>query len=282
MHHFGEPLVNTVFDFGFNGKPPANPQVLDWLASKLMDSGWRMKPIHRLLVTSTTYRLQSWGREQEKANRRVDPDNRYTWRTNPRRMEAETVRDSVLHVAGQLNLKLGGPELDHHDGQSTRRRSLYYRHAYEKQMTFLKLFDAASAEECYRRAESISPQQALALANSPIVVTQSRILARRLQHRIGQHRIGSKVEPEAAELFKEMFVRAAFEQVLGRLPTPEEERHCASFLETQAGRLADTQNLNLFTAGASSAVKPASDPQERALENLVQVLLNHNDFVTIR
>src|SRR5207249_1645452 len=102
------------------------------------------------------------------------PDNRYLWRMNTRRMEAEVVRDSVLYVAGQLDLTMGGPELDHNLGLTTKRRSLYYRHAAEKQMEFLLIFDAASVNECYRRAESVVPQQALAMANSSLVLAQSR------------------------------------------------------------------------------------------------------------
>ena len=95
-------------------------------------------------------------------------------------MTAEQVRDSVLFVAGELDLTAGGPEIDHNAGMTAKRRSLYFRHAPEKQMMFLELFDAASPVECYKRSESVVPQQALALANSPLTQTQSRLLARKL------------------------------------------------------------------------------------------------------
>src|SRR5205807_576200 len=96
MRHFGEPLVSTVFDFGLNGHPPTHPELLDWLAVEFMNDDWSMKRIHRLMVTSSAYRMASFAGEAEEANRRIDPDNQYLWRANTKRMEAETVRDSVL------------------------------------------------------------------------------------------------------------------------------------------------------------------------------------------
>src|ERR1700722_5635886 len=121
-----------------------------------------MKEMHKLLVTSAAYRRAS---TSDATNLAADPDNRYLWRMNSRRMEAEVVRDSLLAVAGMLDATMGGPDIDHNPGLVVARRSLYFRHAPEKQMEFLMLFDAASVNECYRRSESIVPQQALALAN---------------------------------------------------------------------------------------------------------------------
>ena len=95
-------------------------------------------------------------------------------------MEAELVRDGILFVAGKLDLTLGGPDIDYTQGLTVNRRSLYFRHAHEKQMEFLKLFDAAAVTECYQRKESIVPQQALALANSELTLVQARIIAREL------------------------------------------------------------------------------------------------------
>src|SRR5262249_44160061 len=147
------------------------------LAAEFMEGGWRLKALHRLMVTSAAYRMDSAGHE---ANQARDPDNRFLWRRNLRRMEAEVVRDSVLYVAGNLDLTAGGPDIDHALGQTSRRRSLYFRHAAEKQMEFLALFDAANVNECYRRTESIVPQQALALSNSALALGQARLMARRL------------------------------------------------------------------------------------------------------
>ena len=104
---------------------------------------------------------------------------------NSRRMEAEVVRDSVLAVAGRLDLTAGGPDLDYEQGLTTFRRSVYYRTAKEKQMLFLTVFDAANVSECYRRTSSVVPQQALALANSPLTQSAARLVAERLSREIG-------------------------------------------------------------------------------------------------
>lgn len=267
MRHFGEPLVPTVFDFGLNGKPPTHPRLLDWLAVELMEHDWSMKHLHRLLVTSSAYRMRSSSKSASAANLEGDPDNRYLWRMNARRMEAEIVRDSVLAASGHLNRTMGGPELDQNAGQTTFRRSIYYRHAAEKQMLFLQLFDAANVVECYRRNVSVVPQQALALVNSPLAVAHSRRLAGKLS--------------DGCESGDE-FVTAAFEQILSRRPTSEEAAACRAFLDSQAKLLGEPDKLQAFAAGPKSTVPPSNDPRRRARENLVLVLFNHNDFQTIR
>lgn len=271
MRHFGEPLVSTVFDFGNNGQPPTHPALLDWLAAELMQSSvspksvpWSMKSLHRLIVTSSVYRQDS---TPDHANAAIDPDNRWLWRMSPRRVEAEVVRDCVLHVAGQLDLTRGGADVDYNDGLKVLRRSLYFRHAPEKQMTFLRLFDAASPNECYRRKESIVPQQALALANSSLAIESARRLARRLH---AQH-----AESDA-------FIRASFEHVLCRSATSEELATCREFL-TEQQSLFEQNSARLTATAADLEVvsKPAIDRTLRPRENLVHVLLNHHDFVTI-
>lgn len=272
MRHFGSPLVSTVFDFGMNGQPPTHPELLDWLAMEFIDSGWSMKHIHRLMVTSATYRMQSWSGPDAAENQQRDPDNRFLWRTNPRRMEAEIVRDSVLAVGGGLDLSVGGPELAHTLGETTRRRSIYYQHAAERQMEFLSMFDIASVNECYRRSESVVPQQALAMANSTTVQREARWLARELSRTVG-------VEAADAE---HQFVEAAFVRVLGRSATAEEMQLCTKFLERQRQMFNDPSRLTKFTAGADPGLAPSEDPALRARENLTLVLLNHTDFVTIR
>jgi hypothetical protein len=210
-----------------------------------------MKRMHRLIVTSTTYRLAS---TTEPGNIAIDQDNKYLWRMPSRRLEAELVRDSIFYVAGKLDLTMGGADIDQNLGLTLPRRSVYFRHAQEKQMEFMKLFDAASCSECYQRKESVLPQQALALANSELVLTHARLIARQLAGKTGD---------DAAA-----FVNAAFEQVLARPPTADELAECATFLKEQAQRLGQS--------------KSAADAALRARENLVQVLLNHNDFVTVR
>jgi hypothetical protein len=275
MRHMGSPIVPTVFDFGLNGKPPTNPALLDWLATELRDHNWSMKHLHRLIATSATYRMRSddgpAGADQTIANRKSDPDNVYLWHANLRRMEAEVVRDSVLAVGGSLDGAMGGPDIDYEEGLKSPRRSVYFRHAHEKQMTFLKLFDAASPNECYRRDQSVMPQQALAMANSPLSFAQSRKLAGRVTAETG-----GDINPIGA------FVTNAFERVLGRGPTDTERQACDTFLREQSDRLSKRSELEAFTAGDSGPVPPSWDPAQRARENLVHVLLNHNDFVTIR
>jgi hypothetical protein len=266
LRHFGRALVPTEFDFGRNGQPPTHPALLDWLAAELMERGWSMKAMHRLLVTSAAYRMTSTPWADDLAR---DPENRYLWRFAPRRLEAEAVRDSVLAVAGNLDGTMGGPELDHALGLSSRRRSLYFRHAAEKQMEFLTTFDAASVTECYRRSQSIVPQQALALANSSLALAQSRLLARSLSKEAG---------PGADDAF----IRAGFEQVLSRPPTTDEQVVCRKYLANQAALLADRKKLSAFTAGAPGPVPPSAEPGLRARESLIHVLLNHHEFVTIR
>jgi hypothetical protein len=289
LRHFGSPLVSTMFDFGLNGKSPTHPELLDWLAVELMEpsvssssagksagepGAWRMKHIHRLIVMSNAYRQQSMSTgPSADVDKKIDPDNIYLWRMNVRRMEAEVVRDSTLFVAGQLDSKMAGPEIDEGAGMTNGRRSVYFRNSKEKKMTFLDLFDRPNVVECYRRAESIVPQQALAMANSPLSLAQSRILAKVLSEKVGM---------DATSDRSAAFVDAAFTQILSRPPTAEERAECEAFLVEQSQRFTQPQSLTPFTAGAASPVPAAAEPHARARENLVHVLLNHNDFLTVR
>ena len=264
LRHFGKALVPSVFDFGANGQPPSHPALLDWLAAEFMDKKWSMKHLHRLLVTSAAYRMDS---TTDEANTVRDPENRHLWRMNARRMEAEIVRDSVLAVAGQLDRKMGGPEIDQNQGLTTTRRTLYYRYAPEKMMEFMTIFDSANVVECYQRTESVVPQQALAMANSVLVQAQARLLARQLAKRHAD---------------SQAFIKAGFLHVLGRMPTDQENSFCTDFLDQQKKLLENPKNLGGFPGGPASPVPPSPDPQLRARENLIHVLFNHNEFVTIR
>ena len=265
MRHFGQPLVPTTFDFGLNGKPASHPELLDWLAVELMEHDWELKHLHRLMTTSRLYRLEANSADAT-ANLDVDKDNQYFWRMNRRRVEAEVVRDSVLAVSGQLNRSLKGPELDAELGETTYRRSIYYRHAPEKMMTFMEVFDAANTNECYRRAVTIVPQQALALSNSRLSLELARKYARE---------ITDTTEP------REEFVAELFENLLSRQPTSEELEVCQEFLERQSELLTETASLESITGGPEPGVKASTDQEMRARENLVHVLFNHNEFVFI-
>jgi hypothetical protein len=277
--HFGSPLAPAVFDFGKGGRSATHPALLDWLAAELMEpsvrvhdgSGqpvppWSMKHLHRLIVTSATYRTAS---TPDDAALATDPDNRYYWRMNSRRLEAELVRDNVLWVAGGLDRSFGGPDIDHNLGLKVYRRSLYFRHAAEKQMEFLKVFDAAGVNECYERRDSVVPQQALALANSELALAQSRMLARSLVQTTG-------AEPSA-------FTSAAFERVLARSATRAELAACADFLAEQSRLFVQSPpKAGECATDPTDSGKPSADPALRAKENLVHALMNHSDFVTVR
>ena len=263
LRHFGRPLVGTPADFGLHGRAPSHPELLDWLAVEFMERGWSMKAIHRLLVTSDAYRRSSAGAGHPSAA--IDPDNLAYWRMNPRRMESEAVRDNVLLAAGTLDPARGGPDLDPASGLTTKRRSLYFRHAAEKQVPFLAIFDAPNVNSCYRRDESVVPQQALAMANSSLVLAAARRLA------------GAIPTQDDAP-----FVASAFERTLGRAPTDEERAACVAYLAQQARSLAAPSEPGPAPAGPAPEVPPAADPRQRAREGLVHVLLNHNDFLTIR
>ena len=264
---FGNALVESVDDFGMRGKLPSHPELLDWLALYLVDHQWQMKPLHYLLVTSSTYRQASDTRGHA-ANSKIDSANRYYWRMNHRRLGAEAIRDSVLHISGLLNEEFGGPEIRATMGMTNYRRSMYFWIAPNRQMQFLKLFDVADPDACYRRKSSVVPQQALALSNSQLVTTAGRTLARTIQNQL----------PTKAT--QQQFVERAFRHVLCRPPTSVEQKVCQSFLTKHAKLLAQPK-LATFP-GASRAVAPATDAKKRAQENLILVLLNHNEFVTIR
>lgn len=259
-HHFHAPLVSSVTDFGRNGAKPTHPELLDWLSVEFMDSGWSMKHLHRLIVTSTAYRRVSsvgWDSiptastvatsSNAKTGRdgiptyKADPENRFLWRMNAGRMEAEVVRDSALYVAGKLDPKIGGQELENSEALTTFRRSLYYSVFPEQggKSPLGELFDAPDALDCYRRTRSVIPQQALALTNSELI-----------------HRLSAALVESTPPPTDEGFIIAVFERILSRTPTTAELAACSQFL-----------------------TEPAN-PRQR--ESLVRVLLNHNDFVTIR
>jgi len=255
--HFDEPLVASMFDFGLRTPAPLHQDLLDWLAVDFMESGWSMKRLHRLIVTSETYRMRS-GTRLDDPNLELDPDNRYLWRMNPRRMEAEIIRDSLLALAGKLNLEMGGPDAPVETADKTFRRTIYYRYARHDQIKFLTMFDPPSVEECYRRPSSVVPQQALAMQNSKLSLDSARSLAEVLAREVGEE---DSAQGTAA------FLESAFERVLGRAPTPAEAELCASHLK---------EFVDAAPADAEGS------PLRRARENLIHVLLNHNEFVTIR
>ena len=250
--HFGAPLVATTFDFGRKGNPPAHVELLDWLAAELMESGWSMKHIHRLIVNSATYRMSSTiaGRE---ANLASDPDNAGWWRRAPIRLESQAIRDSILSLAGTLDLTQGGPPVKPAEQAASHRRSLYFFHSNNDREMFLTAFDEATVTECYRREESIVPQQALALTNSQLVLDSSKLIA---------ERITKLQEADSPASDDAEFVRRAFHALLG--------------IAASDGEVASS--LRALESWQQHPERTERSPRA----NLVWVLLNHNDFVTLR
>lgn len=212
--HFGRGLVETSSDFGTQGALPSHPELLDWLASELIASGWSTKHMHRLILRSNTYRQSA---QFDSANHQIDPDNRLLWRWTPRRLEAEAIRDSLLTVAGQLDPSLGGPSVPLDQADTSRRRAIYQfqkRDALPQQQT---LFDAPDAlRSCSRRRVATVPQQSLYLLNSRFMQDMSEAFADRLR--------------EEAESLDEQLQRA-FRISLGRDMRESERQHARAFLE---------------------------------------------------
>jgi hypothetical protein len=250
--HFHSPLVASMNDFGRNGDKPTHPELLDWMAVEFMDTGWDMKHLHRLIVTSAAYRRDSVSARDSVSD---DPENKILWRMNSSRMEAEVVRDSLLSIAGRLDLTMGGVEIENKDALTTTRRSLYYSVHPESggKSSLGELFDAPDPLDCYRRVSSIVPQQALALTNSALVHESSVAIVKAWQDSGG----GSA----------EQFISYLFEQILSRQPTQAEIQVCLSALQKQ-------QQL--------ATLPDSPEANTRAHESLARILLNHNDFVTIR
>jgi hypothetical protein len=176
-HHFGFGIVRTPSDFGFRGDPPTHPELLDYLAVKFVESGWSLKQMHRLLMTSAAYRQSSADNE---AARKLDPENQLLWRMNRRRLEIESVRDSMLVAAGRLDLTAGGVPFPLTAEPSTPRRSVYGFIERGRVPALLSAFDFASPDQhAPLRYVTTVPQQALFFLNSPFVAEQSSALANR-------------------------------------------------------------------------------------------------------
>jgi hypothetical protein len=231
LYHFGRGLVDTPNDFGRMGQPPTHPELLDWLAAEFRDHGQSLKHLHRLLVTSATYRQAS---VVDLRARALDADNALYGRMNRRRLEAEAVRDSILYVSGQLDQAMTGPsfqdfvlqkpehsphyEYQLHDPEDphSHRRSVYRFLVRSRQQPFLAALDCADPSLLVdKRQQTITPAQALALLNDSFTAVMARHFAERV---LGQ--AGGDVTTQ---------VRTAVRLALGRAPTPEELDALASY-----------------------------------------------------
>ena len=243
QHHFGQGLVRTAGDFGTQGERPSHPHLLDWLAAELIRNQWRLKPIHRLMLTSGTYR-QSTAHDPARAS--IDPDNRFLWRRRPARLEAEILRDSILAASGQLKRDVYGPsvkpyippaamagrnkdglERPKQDEPRQWRRSVYLFVKRSLPEPMLTTFDApAPASSCARRTVSTVPTQALVLLNDPFVRRQAAFFAERCV---------AEAPGDAAGR-----VRHAYRVALSREPTERELDAAVRFLGPKADRAALT------------------------------------------
>ncbi len=214
-HHFGRGIVASVSDFGTRGDPPTHPELLDWLAGELIRHDWQLKPIHRLLMTSSTY-LQAG--EPNPSAAKLDPDDLLWWRRNSRRLEAEVIRDSLLTVSGKLDTKMFGPgSLD----EKTPRRSVYLTMKRSQLTPLLQLFDAPDAMQSVgSREESTVAPQALTLLNSPMIREWAGAFAKRMR-------------PDAKTSVPDAIVKA-YQTALTRPPTPQERESMTEFVKAQA------------------------------------------------
>ncbi|HET6409056.1 MAG TPA: DUF1553 domain-containing protein, partial [Chthoniobacteraceae bacterium] len=252
QYHFGRGLVETPNDFGRNGALPTHPELLDWLAADFRDGGGTLKRLHKLIVTSETWRQQS---AENPAASKIDANNALLWRQNRRKLEAEAVRDAVLAVSGKLDPTMGGPawqdfvierpehsphyryDLSDPDDAKTWRRSIYrfiVRSQTQPWMTALDCADPSIRVD--RRNESLSPLQALALLNNGFMLSQAPHFSDRLQR-------------EAADLDAQ--VQRAHLLAFGRSASPADKAKLVAFAEAQG------------------------------LPSLCRVLLNLNEFVFV-
>ena len=230
QHHFGSGLVETPSDLGFSGGRPSHPELLNFLARELIARGWSLKAIHRLIVTSETYQQSSRPRDDCLA---ADADNRLLWRCSPRRLEAETIRDAMLAISGQLNPQQGGPSFQDFrpyiyktvqyyepldpEGPEFQRRSIYRFWARGGKNPLLDAFDCPDPSiAAPRRPATTTPLQALALLNNSFTLRMADALAERLQH-------------ERPDGPREHLERA-FVLAYGRGPNAEEASASAAFV----------------------------------------------------
>ncbi len=181
-HHFGTGLVDTPSDFGTRTDPPTHPELLDWLASRFVEEGWSLKKLHRLLLTSATWRQSSSGPAEPAARDLAvasDPGNRLLWRMNPHRLGYEEFRDAMTAASGDLDLTLGGPAVEAHTPPYSKRRALYGRVDRQFVPGTLRVFDFANPDlHIPKRNETTVPQQALFFFNHPFVLDRARAVAK--------------------------------------------------------------------------------------------------------
>ncbi len=243
MHHFGEPLVTSPADFGARSEPPTNPELLDWLASEFIRSGWSVKHLHRVMLLSRAYQQASSPQSV------ADPENKLLSHFPRRRLDFEAMRDSLLFISGQLNLAVGGRPVDLTDDPLNPRRTVYALVNRQDLPSMFRAFDFPVPDQCIeRRPRTMVPQQALFAMNSPFVLEQARALA--------AHPAIAQVAAPAQR------VDALFRRALSRHPTKSETIWSLRFIQ-------DTEKESPPEHGLT------------AWEQLAQVLLISNEAVFV-
>jgi len=272
QHHFGVGLVATPSDFGKQGDPPSHPELLDWLAAELIRGGWKLKPIHRLMLTSATYR-QASGVDAKKAA--IDPENRLVWRYNRRRLEGEAIRDTFLSFAGVLK-----PDLYGRAGrdEAVPRRSLYLEMKRSKLPLFLRTFDAPDyVSGVAKRSSTTTAPQALAIMNSPTVRRWAEEFAARLTASAATVPLLPVKHSTAATAAQPAspggdgdarVIQAAYATAVGRSATASELHDAELFLQGQR-------------AAYTAAGKQPAQATTLAVADFCQVLMGLNETLHI-
>jgi hypothetical protein len=247
QHHMGRGIVATPNDFGARGATPTHPELLDWLAGELIRRGWKLKEMHRLIMTSAVYMQSS---RFDEASSTIDRENALLWRKSPTRLEAEVIRDSLLSASGLLDTKMLGPgTLD----EATRRRSIYFTVKRSKLIPMMLAFDAPDAlSSTGERSTTTVAPQALILLNNANTRAYAKAFAKR-------------IAPDPATDLAQA-IRAGYVIAVARQPTDEELADGAAFVAAQ-------------TASYQTAGKP--EPRDLALADFCQVLLCLNEFVYV-
>jgi hypothetical protein len=275
-HHFGQGLVATSDNFGRAGSPPTHSELLDWLAADFIEGRWRVKRLHKLIMTSTVYRQLSTTSDQQSAisnQLSADPDNTLLWHQRLRRLESEVIRDSILATSGKLDRTMGGlpiPLENRPDGMvvvaekglptptSQYRRSLYVLARRNYQPTMLAVFDQpVLATNCTHRITSAVSLQSLTMLNDAFVLEQADQLAQRVA--------------SAAGPAPDKRIELAFRIALARRPTASEAESGAALIQRQTDRYQKQSSLQLAPEQAA----------QKALANLCQMLLNTNEFLYV-
>ena len=293
QHHFGRGIVATPSDFGVRGEAPSHPELLDWLASELVASGWQMKPVHRIMVPSATYRQASSVPSSEivAKQRAGDPDNTLLWRMNRRRMEAESLRDAMLNASGELNLKAGGPGVlvpiekeiedlifteaevvdiwpETPDLSEHNRRSLY---VFRKRNVRYPMFDAFDAPDtqtaCPERSVSTHALQALVMLNSDFAAARAKSFAGRLFRE-------EKNDPTRR-------IELAYKIALARDPKPSEVEQAKRFLETQIPLLRERVKTGETLARPTFTTEASEAAESAAWVDFALAMLNRNEFLYV-